>query len=237
MAEKHNPCNECTIRKTTIFSILNEIELSSIGKLIETLTVKKKGTVFFENDSMTDIYLVKNGIIKVYKSLQDGRQQILRLCGLGEILGLDAIFLKRYLTTAKAVTESTICKIHKKDFLDFISTKQKLSLKLLQATSEELAFSQNQIFNLGTRTAKERIADFLLYVYNSQCDCKVNPKKINLCISRQEISELLGIKQETVVRILTQLRIANLIQIQGRDITLLNPAALSKLALHSELVS
>ena len=230
--EHGSSCNECTIRKTTIFSSLSNTELSTINSIIQTIHYRKKESVFLENSPMTDIYLVKNGIVKVYKSVQDGRQQILRLCGLGDILGLDAVFSEHYYTTAKAVVDSTVCKISKKDFLDFIYSNQKLAVKLLQATSKELAFSQTQIFNLGTRTAKERIADFLLYVYNSQCSCDANTRKINLPISRQEISELLGIKQETAVRILTQLRVANLIQIKGREITLLNPSALGKIALH-----
>ena len=230
--EHNSDCNKCTIRKTTIFSSLTDADLTGIRKMIQTKNYRKKETVFLENAPMTDIYLVKNGIIKVYKSVQDGRQQILRLSGLGDILGLDSVFSKHYYTTAKAVVDSTVCRIPKNDFLDFIYSDQKLSVKLLQATSKELAFSQSQVFNLGTRTAKERIADFLLYVYNSQCDCEANTKKITLPISRQEISELLGIKQETAVRILTQLKIANLIQIKGREITLINPTALEKIALH-----
>jgi len=183
---------------------------------------------------MTYIYLVKNGIIKIIKSLPDGRQQILRLCGLSDVLGLDAIFSKTYLSTAQSVTETVLCKIHKKEFLTFLYQKQDLALKLLQATSQELAFSRNQIFNLGIRTAKERIADFLLYIYNSQCSCDVNPKKITLFVTRQEISELLGIQKETVVRILSQLKAANLIQIKGRQITLHNLPELTMLAQHWE---
>ncbi len=233
MSSKLDTCNECTVRKTSVFSSLNTMDLLPVSEIIQTLTLQKKEAVFYENDPMTDIFLVKNGVIKIFKSLQDGRQQILRLCGLGDVLGLDAIFSKQYFTTAKAVTKSMVCRIPKSDFLDVLYRNHKLSIKLLQTTSEELAFSQNQIFNLGTKTAKERIADFLLYVYNSQCDCEENPKKIDLLITRQEISELIGIKQETVVRILTQLRIANLIQIKGKEITLLNPSALSRIALHS----
>ena len=230
MSDQHNPCNECTARKATFFSDLNDNELLQISDLIQTCTLKKKEIIFFENDPMTDIYLIKNGIIKIYKSLQDGRQQILRLCGLGDILGLDAIFSGQYFSMAQAVTECVLCKIPRDSFLSFINQKQKLTLKLLQTTSRELAFSQNQIFNLGTRTAKERIADFLIYVYNSQCSCDVNPRKINLSLSRQEISEMLGIKQETVVRSLTKLKEANYIKIKGREITLVNLPELRKVA-------
>jgi CRP/FNR family transcriptional regulator len=146
--EHGSSCNKCTIRKTTIFSSLSNTELSTISKMIQTINYRKKESVFLENSPMTDIYLVKNGIVKVYKSVQDGRQQILRLCGLGDIMGLDAVFSKQYYTTAKAVVDSTVCKIEKKDFLDFIYSKQELAVKLLQATSKELAFSQTQILNL-----------------------------------------------------------------------------------------
>ncbi len=230
MTAEINPCNTCTIRKSTVFSNLNKKELNFLGTIVQPVTLRKKDFVFLENEPITSFYLIKNGLIKIYKSQEDGRQQILRLSGLGDIIGLDAIFSHHYVSTAQVVTDSVLCRIPQKEFLAFISQTQKLALKLLQKTSEELAFSRNQIFNLGTRTAKERIADFLLYLHHSQCSCEVNPRKISFPMTRQEISELLGLKQETVIRTLSQLKSENVIQIKGRDITLLNLPKLSELS-------
>ena len=106
--EHKSSCNKCTIRKTTIFSSLTNAELANISKMIQTINFRKKEAIFSENSQMTDIYLVKNGIIKVYKSVQDGRQQILRLCGLGDILGLDSAHghSKNVLNTLRKVKDA-----------------------------------------------------------------------------------------------------------------------------------
>lgn len=224
-------CNACTVRKSTVFSAITNAELQAISRVIQPCTFAKKEVIYFADDPMAFIYLVKNGMVKVYKGLQDGRQQTLRICRLGDVLGLDAVFLKLYPSSAEAITKSVLCRIRISDFKELLASDNSLALKMLMAASQELVDSHNQIFNLGTRTAKEKIADFLVQLYISQCSCEVNPRKVDLPVTRKEISELLGIKHETVVRILKQLKDAGLIRVTGREIALLKPVELEQLAL------
>jgi len=88
--------------------------------------------------------------------------------------------------------------------------------------------NENLLFAIGTGTARERLAYFLLTLYNSQCDCEQNPRKINLLISRQELSEHLGIKPETVIRTLARLKEEKIIDIRGKEIIIRNPELLKK---------
>ncbi len=251
MTTRQNICETCTSNRCKIFSKLLFSNLESPKKLVRPVTYKKRAIVFTENNPMAHVFVVKRGIIKIYKSLDDGRQQTLRLCDSGDILGLDKLFKTRYAYTAKTVTESELCKINKASFLILLVHNPSLAVKLLQATSQELALSRNQVFNLGVRTAKERVASFLLYVYNSQCNCRLclscsatrrlqsgcdikTSKTINLFFTRQEISELLGIKQETVVRTLHQMSNDNLIRVEGNKIALLDIEQLFYLSGSSE---
>jgi len=235
MPGAQSSCNACTVRKATIFSSITNCELQAISRLIQPCILARKEQLFFEHDPMKFIYLVKNGLVKIYKSMQDGRQQTLRICALGDVLGLDAIFSQCYLSSAEAVTKSTLCRIQTKDFKGLLAKHNALSMKLLQAASQELVYSHNQIFNLGTRTAREKIADFLMQLYGSQCSCDAHPRKVDMPVTRKEISELLGLKHETVVRILKQLKDAGLIRVTGREIILLNPVELERIALCNEM--
>jgi len=224
-------CNMCTIRKTTIFGDLKDGELNRIEQCIREKTFPKKQVIYWEDDPVKYIYLIKRGNIKLYKTQSDGRSQILRIDGTGGILGFDSLFSNTYLATAETIVESVLCQISAADFRTLLEQELEINLRLLKAVSKELEKNENLLFTLGTRTAKERLSYFLLNLYNSQCDCEENPKKIHLLISRQEISEHLGMKQETVIRNLSKLKEEGLIDISGKEISIRNPKLLEKTSL------
>jgi len=221
-------CNLCTIRKTTIFADLKEDDLNRIERLITEKTFPKKHIIFWEDEDADNIFLIKRGNIKLYKTKSNGLCQILKIDGTGGILGFDSLFGSKYLATAETITEGVLCQIKADDFRRLLENKPEINLSLIKAVSKELERNENLLFTLGTRTAKERLSYFLLTLYNSQCDCEENPKKINLLISRQEISEHLGMKQETVIRNLSKLKEESIIDIKGKEIIILDAKALEE---------
>jgi len=226
-------CNYCTIRKTTILADLKEVDLNRIERLITEQTFPKKHVIFWEEDPVDNIYLIKRGNVKLYKTQSDGRSQILKIDGTGGLLGFDSLFGNNYLITAETISESVLCQIKAADFRKLLEKEPEINFRLLKALSKELERNENLLFSIGTRTARERLSYFLFNLYNSQCDCEENPKKINLLISRQEISEHLGMKQETVIRNLSKLKDEKLIDIKGKEIIILNPESLEETALGS----
>jgi len=226
-------CNYCTIRKTTILADLKEVDLNRIERLITEKTFPKKHVIFWEEDPVDNIYLIKRGNVKLYKTQSSGRSQILKIDGTGGLLGFDSLFGNNYLVTAETISESVLCQIKAADFRKLLEKEPEINFRLLKALSKELERNENLLFSIGTRTARERLSYFLFNLYNSQCDCEENPKKINLLISRQEISEHLGMKQETVIRNLSKLKDEKLIDIKGKEIIILNPESLEETALGS----
>ena len=219
-------CNLCTARKTTIFGDLNDHQLKRIERFIREKAFPKKHIIYFEDDPVESIYLIKRGTVKLYKTQLEGRSQILRIDGTGDVLGFDSLFRNTYLVTAETVVASVLCQIRARDFRTLLADEPDINRRLLKAASQELERNENLLFTIGTRTAKERLAYFLLTLYNSQCDCEQNPRKINLLISRQELSEHLGIKQETVIRNLAKLKDEKIIDIRGKEIIIRNPELL-----------
>jgi len=221
-----NHCNLCTTRKTTIFGDLDSQQLEHIERFIREKIYPKKQVIYFEDEPVENIYLIKRGTIKLYKTQPDGRSQILRIDGTGSILGFDSLFRSTYLATAETIVECVFCQIRAADFRTLLADEPDINRRLLKAASKELEKNENLLFTIGTGTARERLAYFLLTLYNSQCDCEQNPRKINLLISRQELSEHLGIKQETVIRALARLKDENIIDIRGKEIIFRNPELL-----------
>jgi CRP/FNR family transcriptional regulator len=221
-------CNLCTARKTTIFGDLHDHQLEHIEQFIREKAFPKKHIIFGEGEAVASIYLIKRGTIKLYKSQPDGRSQILRIDGTGGVLGFDSLFRSTYLATAETIVESVLCQIRAADFRKLLADEPDINHRLLKAASRELERNENLLFTIGTGTARERLAYFLLTLYHSQCDCEQNPRKINLLISRQELSEHLGIKQETVIRNLARLKEEKIIDIKGKEIIIRNPERLTK---------
>lgn len=215
-------CNLCTARKTTIFGDLRHHQLERIEKFIRETAFPKKHIVYCAGDPVESIFLIKRGTVKLYKTQTDGRSQILRIDGTGAILGFNSLFRSTYLDTAETIVESVLCRIGARDFRKLLADEPDINHRLLQAASKELERNENLLFTIGTGTARERLAYFLLTLYNSQCDCEKNPRKLNLLISRQELSEHLGIKQETVIRNLSRLRQEQIIDIKGKEIIVRN---------------
>jgi CRP/FNR family transcriptional regulator len=221
-------CNLCTARKTTIFGDLNDCQLEHIEKFIRENAFPKKHVICLEGEPVESIYLIKRGTIKLYKTQPDGRIQILRIDGTGGVLGFDSLFRSTYLATAETIVASVLCQIRAADFRKLLADEPDINHRLLKAASQELERNETLLFTIGTGTARERLAYFLLTLYLSQCDCEQNPRKINLLISRQELSEHLGIKQETVIRNLTRLKEERIIDIRGKEIIIMNPELLRK---------
>ena len=221
-------CNLCTARKTTIFGDLNDAQLQHIEKFIRERSFPKRHIIYCEGEPVESIYLIKRGTIKLYKTQPDGRIQILRIDGTGCILGFDSLFRRSYLTTAETIVASVLCQIRTADFRALLDHEPDINHRLLKSASQELARNENLLFTIGTGTARERLAYFLHTLYRSQCDCQQNPRKINLLISRQEISEHLGIKPETVIRNLGRLKGEGIIEVRGKEIIIRNPELLQK---------
>ncbi len=151
-------CDFCTIRKTTIFADLKEDELSRIEKFIIEKTFPKKHIIFWEEDPVNNIYLIKRGNIKLYKTQSDGCSQILRIDGTGGVLGFNSLFCEKYFATAETITESVLCQIKADAFRKLLDKEPAINLGLLKAASRELEKNEYLLFTLGTRTAKERLA-------------------------------------------------------------------------------
>ena len=123
-------CNFCTIRKTTIFADLKEVDLNRIEKLITEKSFPKRHIIFWEDDPVKSIYLIKRGNVKLYKTQSDGRSQILNIYGTGGILGFDSLFGNKYLATGETIAESVLCQIKVEDFRKLLENEPAINLLL-----------------------------------------------------------------------------------------------------------
>ncbi|MBI5190341.1 MAG: Crp/Fnr family transcriptional regulator [Nitrospirae bacterium] len=219
-------CKNCIVRSLTILSDLNFGELEKVSSLIYLKSYKRKKLIFLEESPSNTVYIMKTGNVKTYKSLPDGREQIISILSPGEMLGFDSLYDDKYSSTAEVIQDAELCCIKKADLVDLLKQNPEVGMKFIKILNRELNRAQDRIRDLGLKDARERVATLLMTLFTSG----PADRGPGFTLSRQEISEMIGVAQETVIRILSEFKSDGIIHTEGRNIVITNPAELRRWA-------
>jgi CRP-like cAMP-binding protein len=219
-------CKNCIVRGLTIFSDLGASELEKVGTLIYLKSFRRKKIIFLEDTPSNTVYVLKTGTVKCYKSLPDGRELIISILTPGDMLGFDSLYEDHYSNTAEAIMDTELCCIRKKDLVDLLKNSPEVGIRFIKKMNKELQSAQERIRDLGLKDARERVATLLMTLFMSRGEGQ-GPK---FTLSRQEISEMAGVAQETVIRIISEFKSDGLIASEGKNIVVLKPEELRKTA-------
>ncbi len=223
-------CQMCEVRGRGLCSTLSDTELDALALISERVKLSS-AQIFIEEDAPARyFYNVTSGMVKLYRSLPDGRRQITGFAGPGHFLGLAAV--KTYGFGAETIEDSRVCRFSRTDFSRITQQYPNLERRLLAEASHELVIANDQMLLLGRKTARERVASFLLARLEEDFG-RVIPEmpQLHLPMIRNDIADFLGLTVETVSRTLSWMRKENMI-LSGRDhsITIMAPDRLEALA-------
>ena len=228
-ADRASPCTACDIRHLSICAVLNPDELKRLDEIVTRMVVEVRETIFSEADPADYLFNVTGGAVKVYKLLADGRRQITGFFFPGDFLGL--AHLNKYAYTAEAIEEVRLCCFSRRKLEKMLELYPKLERRLLQSASNELASAQDQMLLLGRKTARERIATFLLALSERAKRQGRSGERVSLPMSRGDIGDYLGLTMETVSLTFTRFKNDGKVELTGaRQVTLRDRQALSRLA-------
>ncbi|WP_378954674.1 Crp/Fnr family transcriptional regulator [Pelosinus sp. sgz500959] len=208
-----------------IFKSLNYSELQKINNLIKKKKFSKSTILFAEGDSAQHLYIVRYGRVKIYEMSEDGRQQIIRLLEPGDFFGDLALFMEKqdYLLNAETLEETGICLLARDDFKQLIYQNPEISLGVMQALTERLAYSEKFISTLTLKTIEQRLISWLLAMSEKEGVLTSAGTRLNINLPRHELASLFGTTRETISRKLSKLQSDGLIAINGqKQIIILN---------------
>lgn len=195
----------------------DDFELLMVNK---TEQVYKKGEIIFRESAYpSGIFYIIEGKVKKYKVDKEGREQIIYVANIGELLGYHAVLSEdRYPDSSAALEESRIAFIPKEDFLEALQLSDVLSRRLLKTLSHEFAVLANSLTLFSQKSVRERLALQLIVLREKY---KVNfqpgmPVEINM--SRDDLASLVGTARENVVRVLSEFKEVNIVETRGRKI-------------------
>ncbi|NIA71268.1 cyclic nucleotide-binding domain-containing protein [Pelagibius litoralis] len=206
-----SPCSACEIRSLTICAPLNDIEQTQMAAIVSTVELQSGNPLFDEGEPADHVFNVTAGTVKVYKLLPDGRRQVTGFLFAGDFLGLAN--QETYAYSAEAVTLCNLCRFPRRKLENLMERFPRVEQRLLNIASNELAAAQDQMLLLGRKTAREKIASFLILLARRARQRGVNDNPVFVPMSRTDIGDFLGLTTETVSRTFTQLKKSNLIRL------------------------
>lgn len=223
-----SPCSHCDIREISVCGVLEPAELERLRAILSTQHYEPGQIVIREGDAADSLFNVVSGTVRLYKLLPDGRRQITGFLLPGDFLGIALNDLYAY--TAEAVDMVHLCRFPRRRLEALMAEMPTLEHSLLGRAAGEIVLAQDQMLLLGRKTARERVASFLLMMAEREGRAGRRTDHIDLAMTRSDIADFLGLTTETVSRTLSQLKQDGLIGIVGRArIELLRPNALTAL--------
>lgn len=224
-------CATCASRFLGVFCNLEGKALEAFNRNKTTNTYKKSQVIFYEGNRAYGLYCIFEGRIKLYKMGEDGKRQIVRIAGPGDLLGYRSLFVDEpYSATAEAIEDSVICCIDKNAFFPVLSNHPDLALNIIKKLSVELREAENLATRIAQKNVRERMAELLLILKETYGKPSNRGTIIGLELTREEMGEMIGITPETTIRLLSEFKKDGMINVEERKITILNLPALVETA-------
>ncbi|KXV49819.1 transcriptional regulator [Gluconobacter sp. DsW_056] len=226
----HDRCAHCVGRRLSVCSSIDDCDLAILANESSRMTVADGRSFIEEGAPANDFFVVTGGRVKLFTLLPDGRRQITGFAEGGDFLGLAAS--TSYAFGAEALGGATLCRFPHAGMQRLTERFPSLEHRLREEASRELALMQARMTLLGRKTARERVATFLIErcQHLEKPDIS-HPVELDLPMPRTDIADYLGLTIETVSRILSAFKKEKLISIRSiTHITLLMPERISTIA-------
>lgn len=221
-------CGSCRVRAVSICSALKPGERAELEGIARRASFAAKETIFLEGDPAGCYFNITSGAVRLYRVFRNGRRQVLGFMLPGDFLSLD--LGERRELCAETVEPTTACRFGKRHFSDLLADKPHLLQTLHRRTGREINLAYDHMTALGQRSARGRVAWFLLSLHERQRERDLDTATVDLPMPRQDIADFLGLTIETVSRTLTLLARERVIAILARSVRLVDKHRLAVLA-------
>ena len=217
-------CRHCGVQAKVLFSGLSDAELDSILRPIDIYCYPRKSSIYNELDPTGWVYTLRCGLVKLVRYLPDGTARIVRLLKPGDAFGLESMVGEKYDHSAIAVRRTEVCRIPVSVLTQLEKTSTTLHRNLVTRWEQQLQTADRFITQLGTGTLRRRVASLIDVLCEISCGGEVC--RVDL-LGRDDIAAVLGVRVESVSRIIAELKRENILHHLGNDQYEVDLAALS----------
>jgi len=210
-------CDNCAIRHRGLCSAASSEALAELSRIANLHHYTTGQTIISEGVPVGFVANVVSGIVKLTKTMADGRQQIVGLLFPSDFVG--RAFAKSLEFSAEAASDVELCCLNRKAFEAIVDRHPDLKQQLLVATLDELDAAREWMLLLGCKSADEKVASFLMLLVrrsiNAGCGQEAQPADpvFELPVNRADIAGYLGMTVETVSRQISRLKAEHIIKL------------------------
>jgi DNA-binding response OmpR family regulator len=206
------------------------LNLEELSKNQNTEKYIKKECIFTEGTAAHQLFLIKSGNVKTFRTTESGKEFVTGLYGPGDFIGQLSLLGEKglYIETASILEDAEIFAIPKADFIRLLYENKEVSNKFIDIMSNNLIDLQEHLVDMAYATVRQRTAKALLEL-DEKGMIKDNDHK-GISIPREDFAGLIGTATETAIRMLTEFKNEGLIGIEtNRKIILLDKESLKQI--------
>jgi CRP/FNR family transcriptional regulator len=222
-------CSTCSMQRICMPAGRSATEYERLDSIICSTRIIRRGEALYRaGDAFQNVYAVRTGCFKTVVMHRDGLEQVTGFHLAGDALGLDGVSSDLHGCDAIALEDSIVC-IIPFDLLELLCREVKaIQHHVHRLMSSEIVRESALMMLLGTMTAEQRVAAFLLNLSTRLKARGYSSAEFVLRMTREEIGSYLGLKLETVSRMFSKLQKAGVVDARGKDIRILDQAGLER---------
>ncbi|NIK79824.1 CRP/FNR family transcriptional regulator [Paenibacillus castaneae] len=211
------------ISDISIFSDIPEDELQHITPLLKERHFKKNHIFMFENDLSDEVFLLRSGMVKVYR-MYEGKEVVLSITTAGDILGeVEALSSDKHrISSIEALENVSVWILSKQDFLNIIDKHPSVLRKAYKILVDRTRMLNRMIRYLTFYDVRGKVANLLMDLYYNFGTSSDNGYKIEIKINQSLLANMLGVTRESISKTLGDFQNEGLIDIRGKYFYLLD---------------
>jgi CRP/FNR family transcriptional regulator len=220
-------CSECPIRHRAVCARCDDDELGILEGMKSYRTFAAGDPILWRGEELVYVASVVSGVATLSKTMEDGRTQMVGLLLPSDFIGRPGRTEIDFDVTA--TTDVTLCCFSRRPFEKLVDETPHVAQRLMELALDELDAARDWMLLLGRKTAREKVATFIemLARRSRNPDTDGIQHEMTLPMTRDQISNYLGLTLETVSRQLNALKKEEIIAfIDRRNFEVLNLAAL-----------
>ncbi|MDC0006346.1 Crp/Fnr family transcriptional regulator [Winogradskyella sp.] len=221
-------CESCIVKEFNSLKSLSRDELMRVSACKTAKTYKKGQVIFEEGETLNGVYCVKDGVCKLTKLSENGKDQVVKLVVKGGLLGKRSLVSEQQTNlSATALNDMEMCFIPKSEIMNDLSKNPKFTLDVLREMAADLKDSDESLVNMAQKSVKQRMAEILLYV-NDNFGVDADGF-LSIVLSREDYASIVGTATESAIRILSQFKKEGLISTSGKLIKIEDTISLKRI--------
>jgi len=217
------------LRQVPLFHDLYPQELERVEEITIARFIPRKSTVFTEGSEKEAVYFIKDGLVKTYKTDENGNEQIVSFLKTGDMFPHTGFFNPNpYPATAEAIVDSKLLAIPVRLFENLMLSTPSIAVKMMRVMGDKIKELQEKLQVLSGQDVKHRVLTFLLQLADQLGEWRGSTVTINLPMTHQEFANSIGTTRETINRLLNQFSKEDLLEVDRSRIVILDLEALKQ---------